>query len=165
MSKSHSHNPKSKGPLALVPSRASATLRLGGMEPSENMPAGEYFVSCQSATYERDSSRVILTFQVLDGPHTGTGLRQWITVPTIGTISPSSRYAKQIAVALGRPVNTADDLTNPSSIFLGQFFRAFVGFRKTAKPRGGVYSEDNAYKRKDSSDGLRVHELLRREEL
>jgi hypothetical protein len=150
--------------LHVVPPKGPATtLRLGGMEPSEEMAPGEYLVACLSAVVER--GRVVLHYQIIDGPHTGTGLRQWITVHGSGTISHNSRYAQQIAVALGRPVDTGDDINNPSSIFSGQIFRALVGFRKTDRPRGGKSSEDFALIRKDKDDGLRVHSLLSREEL
>jgi hypothetical protein len=60
-----------------------------------------------------------------------------------------------------------DDLNDPASIFSGRFFSAFVGFRKTLKPRGGnnAAAAENAMRRKDGADGLRVHDLISRVEL
>jgi hypothetical protein len=111
--------------LHVIPHKARATtLRLGGMEPAEEMAPGDYLVACLSAVVER--GRVVLHYQVIEGPHTGTGLRQWITIPQSGTISPNSRYAQQAAVALGRPVDTRDNLNNPGSIFQAQFFRGAI---------------------------------------
>jgi len=71
----------------------------------------------------------------------------------------------QCAVALGRPLDTSDDINNPASIFSGRIFKAFVGYRKTEKPRGGKENPKYALRRKDPKDGLRVHDLLAREEL
>ena len=158
---------KARLKLARLPTKAPATLRLGGMEPSKEMEAGNYRISCEGASKESFAGglRIELRYRVIDGAHTGTALRQWITVDASGVISPKSRYAMQCAVALGRALDPEDSPDNPASIFLGRIFKAFVGFRKTSKPRGGTANEDNALVRKDSSDGLRVHELLNREEL
>jgi hypothetical protein len=99
------------------------------------------------------------------GPYLGTALRQFIPVDASGVVSPRSRYAQQCTVALGRPLEAEDNLDNPASIFVGKIFRASVGFRKTDKPRGGKCTEGNETRRKDATDGLRVHELLTRDEL
>jgi hypothetical protein len=123
---------KSTNLPVLRPKAPPSTLRLGGMEPSEDMGPGEYLLACLSGVVER--GRVVLHYEVIDGPHTGTGLRQWITVHENRTISPSSRYAQQVSVALGRPADTSDNLNDPGAIFSGRFFRAFVGFRKTDRP-------------------------------
>jgi hypothetical protein len=153
--------------LAHLPTKPPARLRLGGVEPSDDMPADEYKVQCEGASKQQFAKglRIQLKYRVIDGPHTGTSLSQWITVDDTGVISPKSRYALQCAVALGRPLEAEDDLDNPASIFLGRIFRAFAGFRKTDKARGGKHAEGNEHRRKDSADGLRVHELLAREEL
>jgi hypothetical protein len=138
------------------------------MEPSDDMQPGEYRVSCESASkksFGHGGVRIELNYRVIDGEHTGTALRQWFTVNASGLVSPRSRFALQCAVALGRPLDTSDDVDNPASIFSGRIFRAFVGFRKTEKVRGGQDNPENALRRKDKRDGLRVHELLAREEL
>src|SRR5262249_11306326 len=142
-------------------------LRLGGMEPSDDMQPGEFKVSCEGASKKdlANSIRIELKYRVIDGPHTGTALSQWITVDKSGGISPKGRYAHQCAVALGRSLDVGDSNDDPASIFVGQIFRAFVGFRKTDKPKGGKTTEGNHLRRKDASDGLRVHELLARDEL
>jgi hypothetical protein len=114
-------------------------LRLGGMEPSEDMPAGEYKIICEGAAKRSFArgTRIELKYRVIDGPHAGTALRQWITVDATGSISPKSRYAMQCGIALGRPLEPEDDVDSPASIFSGQIFLACVGFRKTDKARGG----------------------------
>jgi hypothetical protein len=159
----HRLRPKSNQKLVSLPARPPQPLRLGGMEPSEDMQPGVYRVSCQSAAVEH--GRVVIHYQVIDGPHTGTALRQWIATPTSGQISPKSRYAQQCSIALGRSLDASDNVNNPTTIFAGKFFSVEVGFRKTDRPRGGRFSEENALHRKDTDDGLRVHAVLAREEL
>jgi hypothetical protein len=131
------------------------------------MQPGEYKVQCEGASKKSfaDGIRIELKFRVIDGPHTGTALHQWITVDGSGIFSPRSRYAAQCAIALGRPLNASDNPDDPASIFSGRIFQAFVGFRKSEKARGGKHNPEYAMRRKDGSDGLRVHELLTREEL
>jgi hypothetical protein len=75
------------------------------------------------------------------------------------------RYAQQCAAALGRPLDTGDNVNNPAVIFSNRLFSVQVGYRKTDRPRGGKFSEDNALHRKDADDGLRIHAILAREEL
>ena len=82
-----------------------------------------------------------------------------------GIIGRESRYAKQCAVALARPVDVTDPIGSPEKMFAGKIFLAFVGYRRSEKPRGGRYSDDYALKRKDELDYLRVHDLLQLEEL
>jgi hypothetical protein len=158
---------KSGPKVTPLPTRPAPRLRLGGAEPSDGMEPGEYQVCCEGASKKSFAAgmRIELKFRVIDGDHTGTALRQWITIDASGVISPKSRYAQQCGVALGRPVEPEDNLDNPASIFSGLIFRASIGFRKTDKPRGGKPDPKNAGTRKDASDGLRIHELLAREEL
>jgi hypothetical protein len=154
--------------LAHLPTNPTVRLRLGGMEPSDDMQPGEYKVSCEGASkkpFGHGGIRIELNYRVIEGEHTGTALRQWFTVNASGLISPRSRFALQCAVALGRPLDTSDDVNNPALIFSGGIFLALVGFRKTEKVHGGRDNPDNIYRRKDKRDGLRVHELLSREEL
>jgi hypothetical protein len=164
-----SERDKSRPKLKLARLHAKPTVRLtlGGFEASDDMQPSEYKVICEGASKKDLASaiRIELKFRVIEGEHTGTSLSQWITVDASGVIPPKSRYAQQCAVALGRPLDTSDNLDNPASIFFGRIFKAFVGFRKSEKPRGGKSNAENAKRRKDASDGLRVHELLAREEL
>jgi hypothetical protein len=129
------------------------------------MPAGEYRVTCEGAFRDPGRPRIELKFRVIDGRYIGTSLPGWISYNPSGVISPKSRYAKLCAIALGRPIDAQDDLNNPASIFVGLIFLAFVGFRKTEKPKGGKMDPGMELKRKDRFDGLRVHDLLSREEL
>jgi len=154
--------------LARIPNKLPPRLRLGGFQPTDDMPAGEYKVQCEGASKKPWSQgwRIELKHRVIDGRYTGTSLNQWIPIDASGVIAPRSRYALQCEIALGRPLDEAeDDLNGPNSIFQGRIFKAFAGFRKTDKPRGGTSAPDNAMHKKDSSDGLRVHELLALEEL
>lgn len=153
--------------VARLPNKPPPRLRLGGVQPSENMPAGEYKVMCEGASKKSWAQgwRIELKYRVIDGDHTGVSLNQWIPIDASGVISPRSRYAAQCEIALGRPIEAEDDLNDPASFFSGRFFRAFIGFRKTEKPRGGIAKPEYALVWKDSADGLRVHELLAREDL
>jgi len=154
--------------VAHLPNKPPPRLRLGGFLPSENMPAGEYTVHCEGASKKpwAQGWRVELKHRVLEGEHAGVSLNQWIPIDASGVISPRSRYALQCEIALGRPLEPEDDLNDPASIFSGVIFSAFVGFRKTDKPRGGKNTDpENQMRKKDHDDGLRVHELLTRAEL
>src|SRR5262249_9615716 len=147
--------------VAHLPTKPPPRLRLGGLIPPDDMPGGEYNIMCDGASKQpwKNGWRVDLKYRVTDGEYTGVALNQWITIDASGVISPRSRYAKQCEVALGRPLEAEDDLNNPASIFCGRLFKAFVGFRYTDRPRGGTSHPDNALRKKDESDGLRVHEL------
>ena len=153
--------------VAHLPNKPPPRLRLGGFQPSENMPAGEYKIQCEGASKQpwKTGVRIELKHRIIDGEHAGVALSQWISVDGSGVISPRSRYARQCEIALGRPLEAEDDLNDPASIFSGVIFSAFVGFRMTDKPRGGTSNPDNALRKKDGADGLRVHELRSREEL
>ncbi len=154
--------------VARLPTAQPPRLRLGGILPPEHMPAAEYKVHFDGASKEiwKRGFRIELKFRVLDGEFTGVALSEWITVDGSGVISPRSRYAQQCEIALGRPLAAEDDLNDPASIFSSaSAYRASVGFRKTDKARGGIVNAENAKNRKDEKDGLRVHELLSREDL
>jgi len=147
--------------LAHLPTKPPPRLRLGGFVPPDDMPAGEYNLMCDGASKQQWKTgwRIDLKYRVTDGEYTGVALNQWITIDASGVILPRSRYARHCELALGRPLEAEDDLNNPASIFCGRFFRAFVGFRYTDRPRGGTSHPDNPLRKKDDSDGLRVHEL------
>jgi hypothetical protein len=143
----------------------SKHLRAGGLEPSESMKPGQYVAMCEGGTITTKGKTTIavLEFRILDGPHGGTALRQWITIPAIDGVVPiASRYGRQCAIALGREIECGDDL-DPAAIFRGKFFRVDVGFRMTEKI-GGTATQDNASRRKDAKDFLRVHGVLGLEE-
>jgi len=141
-------------------------LRAGGLEPDESMQPGVYIANCEGATITNKGKNTIavLEFRIIDGPHSGTALRQWITVPDIDGITPlASRYGRQCALALGREIEPGEDL-NPAVIFRARLFRVQVGYRMTEKI-GGTPSPAHALRRKDAKDFLRVHELLAVEDL
>ena len=78
---------------------------------------------------------------------------------SMARVRPGSAYAKLCALALGREPEP-DESLEPNDIFRGRVFLAFVGWRKTDKPRGGQFSDQNALRRKDDRDFPRVHDLL-----
>jgi hypothetical protein len=143
-------------------------LRLGGLAPAEDMGPGKYLVVCETAWTEQigKGARVVLQFRCVDGKYDGVALRQWLPASDGGNIvSPTGRYARHCAIALGRPLIKDDPVNDPAAIFSGRKFLVFVGYRKTERQRGGMASEDNALRRKDDNDYLRVHEILSVEEL
>ena len=164
-------SPPAKSNLKLVAGGGSSTekpkqLRAGGLEPDESMTPGEYIANCEGAKIDTKGRNTIavLEFRIIDGPHTGTALRQWITVPDVdGNVPLRSRYGCQCALAIGREIEPGDDL-NPAAIFKSKTFRIKVGYRMTEK-RGGMASHENANRRKDDRDFLRVHELIAVEEM
>src|SRR5262249_6234655 len=98
-------------------------------------------------------------FRVLDGPHSGTALRMWLTIPEInGLVSLGTRYARFCALALGRELEPGDAL-EPEAIFPGKTFLCFVGFRKTLR-MGGPANDQNATQKKSARVFRRIHELL-----
>src|SRR5688572_1883312 len=79
--------------------------------------------------------------------------------PTCDGIVPlGSRYGRQCALALGREIESGDDL-NPAAIFKSKTFRIEVGYRMTEKI-GGTATPENNQRRKDAKDFLRVHTLI-----
>jgi hypothetical protein len=142
-------------------------LRLAGLAP-EGMHPGEYRVICETASLKQVGKAItaVLHHRVVDGPHTGTALKQWIPVSDeTGVVSPTGRYAKYCAIALGRALDVDDPIGDPSAIFAGLVFLVQVGWRKTEKARGGKASDELGLTCKDSNDYLRAHEILCREEL
>jgi hypothetical protein len=130
------------------------------------MAPGEYVAHCEGAkiTAKGRNTIAVLQYRVAEGFHSGTVLSQWITIPDVDGIVPlGSRYARQCAVALGREIEPGDDL-NPEMIFRSKTFRVYVGYRMTEK-NGGTAAHENAQRRKDAKDFLRIHNLIVMEEL
>jgi hypothetical protein len=158
---------KPKTSLKIVPTKSS-DLRLGGVAPTDDMAPGRYLVTCETAWIESvgREHRAVLQFRVTDGKYSGVGLRQWVIAANGGgVISPTSRYARNCALALGRPLESDDPVNDPAQIFSDRFFLVQVGFRKTEHPRGGRSSDERAMLRKDAADYLRVHDIIERVEL
>jgi hypothetical protein len=136
----HGKSSRARLKLTHLPVKPVVRIRLGGTEPSENMQPSEYKVSCEAAAirqFQHGGFRVDLYYRVIDGEHTGTALRQWFTISASGVVSPQSRYAQQCAVALGRPVDTSDDLHNPDSIFRGRILKPSSDSESRTNPRAG----------------------------
>jgi hypothetical protein len=148
--------------LKLVGKTPPEKLHLGSSAPSDDVTPGKYLVQCTNAWREPygDAWRVVWQFQICDGPHDGVGLRKWKSFDRSGEVPLNSEYAQVCEIALERPPDHSDDLNDPASIFAGKKFVVFVGYRKTEKPRGGRASDELALRKKDSSDKLKVHEIL-----
>ena len=160
MEKSHNSETKSKNPpqLKLAQAKVRPTLRLGGVE-AQNIKPNRYRIACQGAGAD-EKGKPILLFRMIDPPHAGTALRKWLSITHVnGEVRPGSSYAKLCQLALQREVEP-DESLEPNEIFKGKIFLAFVGWRKTDKPRGGSFSEENALRRKDDRDFPRVHEVF-----
>jgi hypothetical protein len=143
-------------------------LRLGGLAPTEDMKPGIYLAKCESAWIEPvgKGARVVVQYRLIDGKHDGVALRQWLLASDGGgLVSPTGRYARQCAIALGRSLSEDDSVNDPAAMFSDKKFLVAVGFRKTDRARGGMASDDNAQRRKDDADYLRVHEIISREDL
>jgi hypothetical protein len=143
-------------------------LRLGGVAPSEEMKPGKHLVVCEAAWIEPvgKQHRCVLQYRVVDSKHDGVGLRQRITAANGGgIISPTGRYARHCAIALGRPLEPDDPVGDPEQIFAGRKFVVFAGYRKTEHAKGGRSSDDRALARKDAADFFRVHEIISRENI
>ena len=168
MPKSHSGDPKSKPNLRLV--KIKPVVRLGGILPAEDMPAAQYLAACEHAWLEdmKKSWRAALQFRVVDGKYDGVALRQWIdnAADAGGIISPIGKYARHCWIALARELRNGDPVDEPGRIFSGHRFIVFAGYRKSELPGGrGKQSPDFALIRKDADDYLRVHEILRLEDI
>lgn len=78
----------SKQPLKLVPAPVreadpnSEMLVAGGLEASPEMQPGQYVAVCEGARpypkFGKDTHQLL--WQIDDGPHTGTGLIQYVTI-------------------------------------------------------------------------------------
>src|SRR5262245_63095074 len=147
-------------PLKVVPTKK---FRAGGLAPDDAMTPAQYVCCCESATTitRGQNTTAVLQFRVLDGPHSGTALRQWLAISDVGgVVSLDSRYARHCAIALGVEIEPGDEL-EPSQIFPQKVFLVDVGYRLTQKV-GGAADEENAKRRKDAKDFLRVHKILER---
>jgi hypothetical protein len=133
-------------------------IRLSGLSPAAEMEPGEYLAQCVESIFKRTKNQVINNFVIVDGEHAGTALSQWINGVT-KSLSPETRYAKECAAALGRPISVADDLT-PAAVFKGKTFLVCVGWRMSKDPGGGRASDDYALHRKDGRDFLRVLRII-----
>jgi hypothetical protein len=157
-----------KSALKLVRGTKSNALRLSGVAPSEEMRPDTYLAKCETAWIEPvgQGHRVAIQYRVTDGKYDGVALRQWIMAANNGgVVSPTGRHARYCAIALGRPLEDDDPISDPNEIFAGKTFLVTVGYRKTEKPRGGKYDDRLALIPKGEDDYLRVHEILSRQNL
>ena len=140
----------------LVADNPQPGIHLIGLAPLAEMKPDEYKSNCVNVVFYRFKKQVFLDHQVIEGPHAGTVLPQWIN--NVGDrINPRSAFAKQCAAALGRELSVNDDL-EPVAVFKGKSFRVWVGWRMSMKPRGGRFDDKLAlYRRAGSVEGSHHH--------
>jgi hypothetical protein len=114
-------NSPRKTNLKVVPAGGSkiTELRLGGLAPTEDMKPGVYLAKCESAWIEPvgKAARVVVQYSLIDGKHDGVALRQWLPASDGGgVVSPTGRYARQCAIALGRSLSEDDSVNDPAAI-------------------------------------------------
>jgi hypothetical protein len=171
--KSNYQSPTNASSPKLQLVRSKPKVRLGGNLPTEGMGPGKYLVLCENAWLEPMSKhtqkhRAAFQFRVADGKYDGTALRMWIdgAADDGGFISPVGKYARQCAIALGRPLEESDPVDEPTQIFSGRRFIVSVGYRKSERAGGGgQFSDERAMIPKDDRDYLRVHEIISREDI
>lgn len=153
-----------KANLKLVAGK-KPTFVAGGLEPDASMTPGEYVAMCEGArlTQKGKSAIVVLLFRVVDGPHTGTALRQWLTVADVnGVVAAGSKYSRHCQIALGQDEIRPGDSLDPEVVFVGKTFVVDVGYRLT---EAGKPDSKNAEVKKGDRDFLRIHQILRRGEM
>ncbi|MDD1749488.1 MAG: hypothetical protein LUO89_06390 [Methanothrix sp.] len=127
------------------------------------MQSGQYRVRCESAEIQPryKSIVVVLVCKVSEGSwRDGVVFKQWVNIKNAkGDISPATVYARQCALALGRPVQAGDDL-DPNLVFVGKEFLAEVGF--SLRDEAGKFADENSQTKKTDDDYLRIHRLLQR---
>ena len=148
--------------LKLVGKLPATKLHLGATAPSPDIKPGDYIAKCTDAwtEFKFKKWRVVWQFQLYEGAHRGVGLRKWKSFEASGEVAPGSEYVRACELALGRPLTIHDDLDDPRNMFADKIFIVRVGFRKTDTSRGGIASDENSLRKKDSDDTLRVHEIL-----
>ena len=132
----------------------------GGNLPDESMQPGRYVARCQTGKFIERGSKLIavLVFEIAEGPHTGTALREWIKVNEVnGVVGSGSKYYEHCRLALGRPIKRGDGL-EPDVIFAGKLCVVEVGYRLNGADRR--FDPANALTKKNSTDFLRVHSIL-----
>src|SRR5918996_1865844 len=157
MSKYPASNSKSN--LILIAGK-KPSLVAGGSLPDESMTPGRYVATCQTAKFVERGSKLmaVLIFEVAEGPHAGTTLRQWITVNEInGVVGAGTKYYEHCEEALGREIRRGDNL-EPDLVFADKLFVVEVGYRLNGADRR--FDPSNAFNKKTDRDFLRVHQIL-----
>jgi hypothetical protein len=129
-------------------------------KPALSGAPGERVAACVDATViqrgdKRDNrAQVLLTFEFENGEMG----KIWVEVKD--PLSATCRYMHLVRLALGGDPAAGTPL-HPKNVFEGKIFRVFVGYRKSASPRGkGKLADELAHTRKDDQDFLRIHDLL-----
>jgi hypothetical protein len=132
----------------------------GGNLPDESMAPGEYVATCQAAKFVEKGLKLnaVLVFEVAEGPHSGTALRQWIPVNEVkGVVGANTKYYGHCRLALRRPIKRGDNL-DPDVIFTDKRCLVEVGYSLKGLDR--CCNPANALTKKSERDFLRVHRIL-----
>ena len=159
MSKSHTDDSKSKPNLKVIAGNKPAVVA-GGSLPDESMQPGRYVARCQTAKFIERGSKItaVLLFEIAEGPHTGTALRQWIAVNEVnGVVGSGSKYYQHCQLALGRPIRRGDSL-DPEVVFAGKLCVVEVGY--SLKGAGRQFGAENSRTKKYDRDFLRAHAIV-----
>ena len=164
MESSHNNPPKSKPNLTLLAGE-KPLLIAGGHNPDESMQPGKYIAKIQAVNVRKDKQgassvklTAILLFEITEGPHSGTALRQWLSVNEIkGIVGAGTKYYQHCALAFHRPIKRGDNL-DPEVIFTDKLCVVSVGYSLKDSKRQS--NPANALIKKYERDFLRVHEIL-----
>ena len=154
---------QSKSNLKVVagnkPPVSERQVRVGGVSPPQDMPAGEYITICEGAKLATlyGKPTAVISFRVTDGNYFGVSLRGFFHIELIGEVTAAGcRYNQLCEIALGRPLEPGDDL-HPSRIFPGKMFRVTARYGLTS---GKNRQSRDPGIRKDPSDLLRVGTII-----
>jgi hypothetical protein len=139
---------------------AERKVRVGGVAPPTDMPAGEYVTICEGAKVDTKwgKSTAVVAFRVADGKYFGVSLRAFFKIDLIGEVTTAGcRYNQLCEIALGRPVESGDDL-HPSRIFPGKTFKVLARYSSTTSDKRRLPLDASI--RKSASDLLRVGTIL-----
>jgi hypothetical protein len=161
MPRDHSFKPKANFKI-IAGSKAPAErqVRVGGVSPPADMPAGEYVTICEGAKLATlyGKPTAVISFRVSDGKYFGVSLRGFFNIDLIGEVTAAGcRYNALCEIALGRPVQPGDDL-HPTRIFTGKMFAVTARYGLTSGKNRQARDPSN---RTDSSDLLRVGTILK----
>jgi hypothetical protein len=155
--------PTAKSNLKIIAGNRAPTerqVRVGGVSPPADMPAGEYLTICEGAKVDTKWGKptAVVSFRVADGKYFGVSLRAFFKIDLIGEVTTAGcRYNQLCEIALGRPVEPGDDL-HPSRVFPGKTFKVLARYSSTTSDKRRLPLDSSI--RKSASDTLRVGTIL-----
>jgi hypothetical protein len=142
---------------------AERQVRVGGVSPPADMPAGEYITICEGAKLATlyGKPTAVVSFRVTEGKYFGVSLRGFFKIDLIGEVTTAGcRYNQICEIVLGRPVEPGDDL-HPARIFPGKMFKVTARYGLTS---GKNRQARDPGTRTDASDLLRVGTIVELQE-